>query len=126
MQSCFAVAPDGSQGPPASQCQIIVSEDRTKIRFMGEGRSRADRWYSGYSDIGAPERSVFQLNPIRATVQNNPMLQIADVFSYVITHALSKYCKDEFFKVQLGRVRYWSRSIFKPSSSLQPPHDLPG
>jgi hypothetical protein len=63
MQACFAVPADGSHGPPVSECQIFVSEDSTKITFIGPGRRRADQLYSGFSDIGATDGSVFQLQP---------------------------------------------------------------
>jgi hypothetical protein len=57
--SCFS----HQIGPNAAQCEVFVSQDSTKIGFVGPGRRRADSMYSGYTDIGAPNGSVLQLRP---------------------------------------------------------------
>lgn len=110
MQACFAVPPDGSQGPPPSHCKIFVSEDSTKVEFIGPKRSRADGMYSGFSDIGAPESHVFHLQPTVVNANNEPMLQLADIAAYVCSHAAEEPAENSFFREQHGRFRYWSRA----------------
>ncbi|MEW6068645.1 MAG: hypothetical protein AB1610_10195 [Nitrospirota bacterium] len=112
MQSCFAVSPDGREGPPASECQIYTSEDSTKISFIGKERKRADKWYSGFSDIGARENTVFGIEPIILKNSASQMLGVADIFAYLCSHAMEKQCRDTFFREQLGKIKYWSRATF--------------
>lgn len=112
MQGCFAVAPDGSQGPTASECQIITSQDSTKVRFIGNQRKRADRMYSGFSSIGAPKGQVFRLNPTILKADDEILLQVADIASYICSHATSELERDQFFREQHDRFRYWHRMKF--------------
>jgi hypothetical protein len=111
-QSCFAVPSDGSHGPSAELCEIYTAEDPTKISFLGEKRNRADRWYSGFSDIGAPSGQVFRLEPKIIKAIDSPILQLADIAAYICSHAASDDPKDHVsFREMLGRVRYWSRAV---------------
>lgn len=111
MQCCFAVPPDGKKGPPLDKCQIFVSEDYTKINFLGPGRSRADKWYNGVSDIGAPPGCVFKLDPVIVKSNEAVLLQVADIFAYICAHAHSKECKNEFFKEAISQVKYKSGGV---------------
>ena len=106
MQGSFMVPPDGSGGPLASQCEIFVAEDATKVPFIGPRRQRADRMYAGFSDIGAPSGGVFKLEPTMLQSRYTPMLQLADVAAYMCGHAGSS---DGFFREQLNNVRLWWR-----------------
>jgi hypothetical protein len=115
MQSCFAVSPNGSQGPPASDCNIFVAEDSTKVEFIGEKRSRADGLYSGFSDIGAPAGNVFQLHPTVVKADSEAILQLADVAAYVCSHAYDTTHKGQFFRDHRQRIRLLSRSVLEAS-----------
>jgi Protein of unknown function (DUF3800) len=119
MQSCFAVPLDGSHGPSASDCRIFVSEDSTKVEFIGERRRRADALYSGYSDVGAPPGNVFQLQPSVVKADSEPILQLADIAAYVCSHAHDATAEGRFFGEQLSRFRYWSRSVLAANPALQ-------
>lgn len=112
MQACFAVPPDGSQGPTANQCQIFASADSTRIKFIDSQKRRADGWYSGFSDIGSPDGQIFQMQPTIATVDTQPMLQLADVAAYVCSHAQDDSANRSFFREQLARIKYWSRKTY--------------
>ena len=110
MQACFAVPPNRSQGPTASDCEIIVAEDRTKVAFIGPQRRRADSMYRGYSDVGAPTGGVFQLQPTVLKANDSPMLQLADIAAYMCSHAAAASPEQSFFREQLGLVTYSTRT----------------
>lgn len=99
-------------GPMAAQCEIFVSEDSTRIGLIGPGRRRADSMYSGFSAIGAPDGSVFQLRPKVVTAESVPALQLADISAYMCSHADDALTQRDFFRDQLQTVRYWQRSRF--------------
>ena len=103
-QGSFAVDPNGKEGPDARNCEIIVSEEQTKTELMGE-RNRADRWFSGFSDVGAPTGYVYRTRPRIAKADEVELLQIADLFSYICSHAKSEKCNDLFYSAQLERVK---------------------
>jgi hypothetical protein len=112
MQACFAVPADGSQGPSASESEIFVSADRTKIRFFGNKRYQAHRGYSGFSDVDAPTGQVFHIEPHVIPDDrwpDHPLLQVADVFAYICSHADPELHGKEFF-TQLLKTMYWSRA----------------
>jgi len=114
MQSCFLIPSDGSKGPPASQCQIIISEEKTKTRFLGQQKRKAHRWATGFSDVGAPDGKVFKIEPTVAKANDHELLQVADVLAYICSHAISGEDSQAFFKRQLGRIKYWTRSVLPP------------
>lgn len=114
MQTCLIVSPDGSQGPTASQCEIFVAEDPTKVGFIGPRRRRADRMYSGFSDVGAPSGGVFQLQPTALKAGDAPMLQLADIAAYMCSHAIGASVEQNFFREQLGMVTHWTRAGMGP------------
>ena len=120
MQACFAVPPDGSQGPPASDCKIIVSEDSTMVEFIGPKRRRADGMYSGFSDIGAPNGTVLQLQPSIMPAAGQPLLQLADIAAYICSHSMDDSPENAFFREQRERFRYWSPGVFAANPALQP------
>jgi len=105
MLVCFAVPPDGKKWPTPDKCEIFVSEDYSRIHFLGTKRSRADNYYRGISDIGAPPGCVFRLNPVILKSDDATLLQVADILSYICPHAISKKCRNYFFKYALNLVR---------------------
>lgn len=121
MQACFAVPPDGSQGPPSSQCKIFVSADSTMVKFIGPTRRRADGMYSGFSAIGAPAGQVFQLQPTVVKSSTHPLLQLADIAAYICSHSLDDSDENVFFREQRSGFKYWSRAVFAANPALQPP-----
>lgn len=107
MQVCFAVEANGTQGPAAKDCKIFVSEDSTKVEFIGKGRKRADNMYSGFSDIGAPEGHVFQLQTTVQKADEHALLQLADIVAYVCSHSRDKSEENRFFREQRSRFKSW-------------------
>jgi hypothetical protein len=102
--ACFPL--DGRHGPTASQCEIYVSEDKTKISFIGEKRSRADSHYAGMFEHG---NAFGQLNANIVAANAAPLLQLADIASYVCSHAFSKTGDVRFWKEQCSRITNWFR-----------------
>jgi len=113
MQLCFAVGPDGKHGPQASNCQIYVSEDKTKIKFIGEKRTRADSLYFG-SSVGTSNDPANKIEPMIDESSNRAMFQIADIYAYCTSHARCNEYRGTFFKEQLSLIKYWSNATFVP------------
>lgn len=104
--ACFPLDPSGAFGPSAAQCEIYASEDKTKISFIGEGRTRADSLYSGFLDGGSDD-ALFQLNAHLVAADADPLLQLADIAAYVCSHAASSAEDDRFWREQCARVVNW-------------------
>lgn len=104
-QGAYIAHPNGSEGPHPRECEIIISEEKTKIRFAGTQKTRADRGYSGYLDIGAPAGKVYRVRPRVVASDSVPLLQLGDLFSYLCSHARSPQCGDPFYGQQLARVK---------------------
>ncbi|MFM0261876.1 hypothetical protein [Paraburkholderia sediminicola] len=104
--SCFPLNQNGRYGPTASQCEIYVSEDKTKVGFIGEKRTRADSHYAGFLDIG---NACVQLNANIVAADAIPLLQLADIASYICSHAFSKTGDVQFWKDQCARITNWFR-----------------
>lgn len=113
-QACFAVAPDGSQGPLPADCEIVIAEDRTQVKFGSVKRSQAHYLASGFSDIAAAPGEVFRIEPRIATTTEEPLLQIADIVAYASSHSRSADPAHAFFTEQLNRIsrRVWSEPEF--------------
>ena len=52
-------------------------------------------------------------------ISEQKLQQVADVYAYICSHALSKKCKDNFFQAQLKKVKYFTRSVFYPDSKFE-------
>ncbi|MCT7313812.1 hypothetical protein N5J06_22810 [Ralstonia sp. CHL-2022] len=102
--ACFPLVNFHVNGPSAAQCEIFVSEDRTKISFLGERRTRADSLYAGFLDTGS---ALMQLNAHVVAADADPLLQLADIAAYVCSHAAVLGSEDGFWREQLARVIHW-------------------
>jgi len=97
--------------PSIEQCKIIVSEDKSKTRFIGKHERQAHNWMKGFSDINAPKNKVFQFYPVIKKLSDAPMLQIADVAAYMCGQAINK--SDRYnFTTQLKQIRLWTSTEF--------------
>lgn len=105
MNMSLLVAPDGSQGPTTSDCELFVAEDHTKVRFIGDKKQKAHSMYSGFSDVGASEGKIFQNQPTIIKSTDAPLLQLADVSAYLCAHALSDKNKDILFRNCMKRIQ---------------------
>ena len=115
-QACFLPVKNQPDGPGAEHYEIFPSSDKTKIRFIGKKRRRADAYSSGLSMEmpGSKDKIRIPFN-----MSEHELHQIADVYAYICSHALSKECKDNFFKNQLNKVKYFTRAIAYPDSRFE-------
>jgi hypothetical protein len=58
---CFAINPDGSEGPIADQCEIYTSPDYTKVDFWGGVKQQAHYLTGGFSAIGAADNEIYKI-----------------------------------------------------------------
>lgn len=100
--------------PTVSQCEVIVSRESTKVRFLGDRRRQAHAWASGYSDVGAPDGSVFHIEPRVAEADDVELLQLADVVAYIASHAMSGRAEQGFHARQFDRIQRKHRAILPP------------
>lgn len=114
--TCFTPTKDVVQAPGIEQCEIFASKDTTKINFLGKGRRRADRYLSAMAFDDKKSQTKKHLRP---HVKNHFLQQVADVYAYVCSHALSKNCEDAFFKEQLDKVKYYTRAECFPDSKFE-------
>lgn len=114
--SCFTPRKDVVQALGIEQCEIFASEDKTKIRFLGKDRRRADRYLSAMAFEDKKNQTKKHLRP---HVKDHFLQQVADVYAYVCSHALSKNCEDAFFKEQLDKVKYPTRAKCFPDSQFE-------
>ena len=115
-QACFLPIKNQPYVPGAELCEIFASSDKTKIKFIGKQRRRADSYSSGLSIEGPENKGRARITP---NVGEHELQQIADVYAYICSHALSSECKDNFFKSQLDKVKYFTRSIAYPDSKFE-------
>jgi len=115
-QACFFPIKNQPYVPGAELCEIFTSRDKTKIKFIGKQRRRADSYSSGLS-IERPQNK----GRVRITtnVSEHELQQIADVYAYICSHAISSKCTDSFFKEQLNKVKYPTRAIVYPDSKFK-------
>jgi hypothetical protein len=102
---------DGSQGPPVNLCQIITSEEKTRVKSLfGDGKTTADNAGKMFTDLGAPEGMFFEVTPKPLKANELAGLQLADIAAYVCSNAFSNGNKFDFCAVQLARVRFWTNA----------------
>jgi hypothetical protein len=98
---CFPVVLNKANGPSAAECEIFVSEDKTKISIVGQQRKQAHSWYSGYLETG---EGLQKYKPKVVASNADPLLQLADIFAYLCSHAASQEKNGNFWQQQLSRV----------------------
>jgi len=123
LQGCFAVAANGTEGPTSKDTQIFVSGDKTVIKFIGDTRKQAELHYSAYSEIGASEGEEFFINPHiiqNADWKNYPLLQLADIYSYICSHALNTKDETNYFLKEFKKIKHYSGSFMSSDLSQIP------
>ncbi|MCW8409781.1 hypothetical protein OQJ13_12455 [Legionella sp. PATHC035] len=107
----LATPPKDDRVPSYEKCQIIISEDRTKVKFLGEHGRQAHKWSEGFSDIGSDGNTVFKMQPVVQKFKENLMLELADIMAYVCSHAIGTH-GNPFFLSQLNRVKNWTSARY--------------
>lgn len=105
--ACFPTGQRSPYGPTAAQCEVFVSEDKTKLAFIGDRRLRADSLYSGFYDMG---NVAGQLNAKIVAADVMPLMQLADIAAYLCSHAAGTTPDEsDFWVKQRDRIRHWFR-----------------
>ncbi|MES2204775.1 MAG: hypothetical protein V4496_06095 [Pseudomonadota bacterium] len=107
-QACFI---DRSHGPLFEECEVTVSHNATKAKFIGKKRRQAHNWCSGFYDTGS---AVKPFSPHIVKADGSSMLQIADVASYICSHALSLNSKTDFSIAQLECIQFKTAAVLLP------------
>ncbi|OYD77971.1 UNVERIFIED_ORG: hypothetical protein BDU10_3094 [Burkholderia sp. CF145] len=117
MNMCIITPPKDPSIPSPYLWQVIASRDATKVpALFGDGFRQAHHAVDMFSDIGVSAAKSLKLRPVIADVKEEPLLQVADVISYVCAHAIGGDGSDPFWKEQLQRVRSWQQINFVPMS----------
>ena len=103
-QACLLPNSKTPHAPKRENIEVFLSQDKTKINFIGNNRTRADRAgsYCNFFEKSSP--------PLRILESDHPLQQVADIYAYTCSHALSRQCDTNFFKIQLKKVKYWTSS----------------
>lgn len=82
-----ALIPLGLEKYEYKDLRIVISQDSTKVRFLGKNKRQAARWTRGFSAIGAPSGYVYEFDPLIQDPTEEVLLQLADAVVYMIAHA---------------------------------------
>lgn len=115
MQATFCCPLDGSEGPPISEIEVFVSEDKTKVEFLQ--KKQAHNFCFGYSDVNAPPGMVWYLNPHVVKSNGMPLLQVADICAYAASHMELPINETEYWGSIITRMSYVSK-IFNVGNSI--------
>lgn len=110
-QACWTYT-GNLNGPKAADCQIYVSRDETKTRFIGEQKKQAHNWTVGLSTVEAPDDCWYEIKPALDFGEYGPMFELADIAAYIFCHALHGKRKQLKFVELAERITWWSRSEF--------------
>ncbi|MCO5411105.1 hypothetical protein [Ralstonia mojiangensis] len=102
----------------AEEWELVISQDATKIKSIGNGKRQVHNLMSGgFSSIGAPQGQFHQFVPHVSTEAAHPLLQLADVAVYSLTHALDVSEKTRFWRTQLPTIRLLHQVPYSPVRS---------
>lgn len=100
----------------ADEWELVISQDATKIKSIGNGKRQVHNLMSGgFSSIGAPQGQFHQFMPHISTETAHPLLQLADIAVYSLTHALDVSEKTRFWRTQLPAIRLLHRIPYSPA-----------
>lgn len=92
--------------------EVFVSQETTKTKTVGSQKRQAQF----LSEMRIPTTFPIQkgcyarLKPHYIPTNQSLFCQIADVIAYVLAHALSKKCKNDNYKKQMGRIAHLYKS----------------
>lgn len=114
-QVCLMVPAPDRRFANAADWELVISQDATKVKSIGDRKSQVHNLMSGgFSTIGAPEGQFHQFMPHISTEAVHPLLQLADVAVYSLTHALDPSENTRFWRIQLPTIRLLHRIPYTP------------
>jgi hypothetical protein len=91
----------------------IYRQNQNKIYW--KEKKRADSYSSGLTFKRSFYPDGLKVTPF---IKEHSLQQIADIYAYICSHAISKKCPEIFFKDQLSKVKYWTSVTMFPDSSF--------
>ena len=108
-KACWGNAPNGPHGPTEIDCQIFVSPDQTKVKFMGEQSRQMHNLIPGYSEITSPAGFINHIKPEILTEDLFELQGIADIAAYLFAHSLPpEHVNNAEFSDASKRIKYRS------------------
>lgn len=88
--------------------EVFISQDKTKVKTVGTKKRQAQYLSETRIPTTSPiqKGSYARLKPHYVLTNKYLFCQIADVIAYVLSHALSKKCKNSNFKKQLKKIKH--------------------
>ncbi|KVW35341.1 hypothetical protein [Burkholderia ubonensis] len=114
-QMCLMVPAPERKFANAHEWELVISQDATKIKSIGDGKRQVHNLMSGgFSSVGAPEGQFHQFMPHVSTEADHPLLQLADVAVYSLSHVLDASDRSGFWRTQLPTIRLLHRIPYTP------------
>lgn len=114
-QICLMVPAPDRKFANAADWELVISQDATQTKSIGDRKSQVHNLMSGgFSAIEVPEGQLNQFMPHISTEAVHPLLQLADVAVYSLTHALDSNDSSKFWRTQLPRIRLLHHVPYAP------------
>ena len=114
-QVCLMMPASERRFANSHEWELVISRDATKTKWLGDGERQTHNLMSGgFSSIGTPEGQFFQFLPHVSTEADHPLLQLADIAVYSLSHALDNSEKTSFWRTQLPTIRMLQRIPYSP------------
>jgi hypothetical protein len=114
-QMCLMVPAPDRRFANSHEWELVISRDATKAKWIGDGGQQSHNLMSGgFSSIGAPEGQFHQFTPHISTEADHPLLQLADVAVYSLSHALDTGENSSFWRTQLPTIRLLHHIPYTP------------
>ena len=112
--TCFSRQPNAYIPIDMKDVEFWVDKDKTMVEWFGK-HSRSDKLTAGLSVVNAPEGKSFYFLPHIVEHRQVPLLQVADVFAFIGSHAVEedRAGTPGWFSKRLQEVKY-SYSEFVP------------
>jgi hypothetical protein len=114
-QMCLMVPAPDRKFANAAEWELVISQDATKVLSIGDRKGQVHNLMSGgFSSVGAPEGQFHQFMPHISTEAAHPLLQLADVAVYSLTHSLDSGENVKFWRTQLPPLRLLHHIPYSP------------
>jgi hypothetical protein len=97
-QMCLIVPAPDRRFARAEDWEVVISQDTTKVKWLGTGSRQAHNLINAFSSINAPEGDFHQFTPRISNEATHSLLQLADVAVYAFCHALDASEKGAFWR----------------------------
>lgn len=109
-QACWAPLINGA--PKSIEGEMYASKDSTMTSFIGEKRRQAHNWIKGLTNIDAADGYWNEIAPSFEPGPYESLLELADVVSYAICHAVHGRANEPKFADAVTRIRWHGGAEF--------------